>query len=245
MLSERPWNLVATMWLFAMVFATLCLAMISTSVIELLKLGGSEDQRRFLEMVIMGLSFQVGALIWIWIYVREAGISLKEAFGFSSGSPVRAVVLGLAAGILFLPFAWGTQQICFEIMTWLHLDPNPQAVVEELSGEGLSIWKQLFFGVISIILAPVAEESFFRGIIYPTVKQAGFPRLALWGTAVLFGLFHINVVTFVPLALFGVALSLLYEKTNNLLTPICAHSIFNTINFFLLIFQEPLSRLFK
>ena len=244
MLTEKPWNLVATVRLFAMVFATLCLAMISTNVIEMLKLGGSDDQRRFLEMVVMGLSFQLGALIWIWIYVREAGVSLKEAFGFSSGSPMRAVVLGLTAGILFLPFAWGVRQLCSGAMTWLHLDPNPQAVVEELSAEGLSLWKKLFFGMISIILAPVAEELFFRGIIYPTVKQAGFPRLALWGTAALFGLFHINVVTFVPLALFGVALSLLYEKTNNLLTTICAHGIFNTINFFLLIFQEPLSRLF-
>ena len=49
------------------------------------------------------------------------------------------------------------------------------------------------------LLAPVAEELLFRGILYPAIKQAGFPRLALWGTSLLFAAMHMNLVTFVPL----------------------------------------------
>lgn len=240
MLSEKPWTVLATIRLFAMVIATLCLGFITTSLMELLKLGASDDQRHFFEMVVMGLSFQIGAIIWISIYVREAGTSWTQGFGFATGSRRGAIVLGLAVGFAFVPAGWLTQQACAKIMTWLNITPDPQAVVEELSRGGLGLAEKIFFGVLSIVLAPIAEESFFRGIIYPTVKLAGYPKTALWGTAILFGLFHFNAVTFVPLTLFGVALSLAYEKTDNLLTSMCAHSFFNTVNFFMLVYQDQL-----
>jgi CAAX protease family protein len=84
------------------------------------------------------------------------------------------------------------------------------------------------------VLAPVAEEMLFRGILYPAVKQAGFPRLALWGTALLFAAVHQNLVTFVPLTVLALALAWLYERTDNLWAPITAHAMFNAMNFVIL-----------
>jgi hypothetical protein len=72
------------------------------------------------------------------------------------------------------------------------------------------------------------------------VKQAGFPRLALWGTSLLFAVVHWNVATFVPLLLLAVVLTLLYEKTNNLLAPIAAHALFNALNFTMYFVQSKL-----
>jgi membrane protease YdiL (CAAX protease family) len=86
-------------------------------------------------------------------------------------------------------------------------------------------------GIATIILAPVAEEILFRGVLYPTIKQHGFPRAALWGTSVLFALIHFNVAIFVPLLLLALLLVWLYEKTDNLLAPIAAHATFNAVNF--------------
>ena len=71
-------------------------------------------------------------------------------------------------------------------------------------------------------------------------KGFGFPRLAFWGTAVVFGLVHFNVVTFVPLVTFALALNLLYEKTGNLLSCIVAHSLFNGLNLGLLLIVQRL-----
>jgi len=85
--------------------------------------------------------------------------------------------------------------------------------------------------VVAIGLAPLAEEILFRGILYPAVKQAGFRRLALWGTAVLFAVIHGNLATLLPLLVLSVALTLLYEQTDNLLAPVVAHALFNAINF--------------
>jgi membrane protease YdiL (CAAX protease family) len=90
-----------------------------------------------------------------------------------------------------------------------------------------------------VLLAPVAEEVLFRGILYPAIKQMGRPRLALWGTSLLFAAVHMNVVTFVPLAVLALVLTVLYERTNNLLAPITAHVLFNALNFgMLLVLQQ-------
>ena len=63
------------------------------------------------------------------------------------------------------------------------------------------------------------------------VKAAGFPRLALWGTALFFALIHFNLATFLPLLLLALVLTWLYEKTGNLLAPIAAHAAFNALQF--------------
>jgi membrane protease YdiL (CAAX protease family) len=93
-------------------------------------------------------------------------------------------------------------------------------------------------GATAVLLAPVAEEMMFRGILYPVIKQVGYPRLALWGTSLLFAAVHLNAVTFVPLTVLALVLTALYERTNNLLAPIAAHLLFNALNFGMLLLLQ-------
>jgi membrane protease YdiL (CAAX protease family) len=44
----------------------------------------------------------------------------------------------------------------------------------------------------------------------------------------------VNLVTFVPLLVLALALTLVYEKTGNLLAPITTHAMFNALNFAML-----------
>lgn len=97
--------------------------------------------------------------------------------------------------------------------------------------------------MLTILLAPIAEEALFRGILYPTIKQAGHPRWALWGTSVVFGILHFNMATLAPLVFLAVVLAFLYESSDSLLTPIATHSMFNAANFFYLVCTEPINRL--
>ena len=96
------------------------------------------------------------------------------------------------------------------------------------SGSGAQL---ISLGIVTILLAPLAEELLFRGILYPAAKQLGFPRAALWGTSVLFAAIHFKVAIFIPLLLLALLLVWLYEKTDNLLAPIAAHVTFNAVNF--------------
>jgi uncharacterized protein len=90
----------------------------------------------------------------------------------------------------------------------------------------------------TVVLAPVAEEFIFRGILYPFVKQLNFPKLALFGTSFLFALIHADKAIFIPLFVLALALTWLYEKTGNLLAPIVAHSLFNAANLVILFYAS-------
>jgi membrane protease YdiL (CAAX protease family) len=115
----------------------------------------------------------------------------------------------------------------------LQLKPQEQESVQTLQ-MAVTWLNRLALAVVTIVLAPAAEEMLFRGTLYPTIKQAGYPRLALWGTALLFAAIHLNLVTFVPLTVLALCLTILYERTDNLLAPITAHALFNAMNFIIL-----------
>jgi len=78
------------------------------------------------------------------------------------------------------------------------------------------------------IAAPLVEELIFRGYLYPIMKKYTGVWFALITTSLLFGIIHVSLVPFIPLAIFGAVLVLLYEYTGSIWTPIIAHCIFNT-----------------
>ena len=99
------------------------------------------------------------------------------------------------------------------------MQPEVQQAVKVIE-QAVSWPSRLALGTMALVLAPAGEELLFRGILYPRIKQAGFPRLALWGTAILFAAVHTNTVLFLPLLVLALALTALYEWSDNLLAPI-------------------------
>jgi hypothetical protein len=65
----------------------------------------------------------------------------------------------------------------------------------------------------------------------------GRPRLAIWGTSLLFAAIHMNLIVFIPLLVLALILIFVYEKTDRLIAPIMTHSLFNAVNFLFSIFQ--------
>lgn len=182
------------------------------------------------------LFVEPAVLVLFALFLREHRLTWNQAFGLANG-PGQALLYGFMAACIFLPLGWLLQWVSAQAMVRLHLEPHEQDVVQTLRAS--SAWfNQVSLGIVAIALAPMVEEGLFRGILYPGLKQTGFPRLALWVSALLFALMHFNVVTFVPLLLLAIVLTLLYEHTNNLLAPIVAHSLFNTVNFAVLYLTE-------
>jgi len=135
--------------------------------------------------------------------------------------------------LILLPVALGLQQVSAVVLTKLGWQPEEQLAVTLLAGTK-SWWMRVYLGAFAVVLAPVAEEFIFRGMLYPFVKQLGWPRLAWFGVSFAFALVHDDAATFVPLFVLALALTWLYEKTDNLLAPITAHSLFNAVNLVLL-----------
>jgi membrane protease YdiL (CAAX protease family) len=189
------------------------------------------------QMIVSALSLQGAAFVLIGCFLREHETTWTLAFGLRVRWPV-ALLAGICLACAFTPLAWILQSWSATLMTWLHLTPQLQEAVQTLQTDRDTSGR-LLFGAITVLIVPAAEEAFFRGILYTWVKTLGFPRLALWGTSILFSTVHGNLPGFVPLTLFAVALVILYERCGNLLAPISAHAAFNVANLVQFYLLEP------
>lgn len=187
------------------------------------------DEHSLVYLLIVTMSLHGSVLVATAVALWWFHISWREAFGLATGDAGRAMLLGALAGAVFLPVGWMLQMLSGEILSRLHRDVPIQEAVQTM--QKADTWDcRAYFIVFSILIAPAAEEILFRGVLYPAIKQLGFPRTALWGTAALFAAIHFNLPIFLPLLALGLALALLYELTNNLLASITAHGLFNAVN---------------
>jgi hypothetical protein len=191
-------------------------------------------ERRVWGMILGTLAFQGVGVACVVMFLRLVGQTWSEAFGIGAPGSGRALLLGAGVCLLVLPVVLGLNHLSALLMTSVQVEPVAQPAVRVLRAVESPLL-QVYFGVVAVAVAPVAEELFFRGILYPTIKQAGYPRVALWGTSLFFAAIHANVMTFVPLTVLALVFVWLYERTGNLLAPIAAHGVFNLANFLALV----------
>ena len=87
-----------------------------------------------------------------------------------------------------------------------------------------------FLAVVTVtIVAPAAEETFFRGFLFGWLRGrvAQWPAVAL--SALVFGLAHLQPVVLIPLFLLGCMLAIVYERSGSLLPGIFIHGLFNLV----------------
>lgn len=73
------------------------------------------------------------------------------------------------------------------------------------------------------IVAPIFEEFIMRGIILAGLLNRYSPRKAIIVSALIFGLWHFNIVQSVNATLIGLLLGIIYYKTNSLILCIALH----------------------
>jgi membrane protease YdiL (CAAX protease family) len=237
MLSEKPWLPERVLLLLVRLFASMFIGLLLIAWVTSSQWLGASGTK-FLTLLIGALSFHVMALVLTHLFLRQHGMGWTEAFGCNSPRPGRALLLALLVTFAALPIAWSLGQLSARIMHALQMETVVQSPVQVLQTTEL-VQMKFLIGFLAILVAPLAEEVVFRGILYPLLKQNGYPKLALWGTSLLFAAIHGNVVILLPLTFLAVVLTLLYEATDNLLAPILTHSAFNFVNFSWLIAQPP------
>src|ERR1700722_17879473 len=237
MLSKKPWKL------DGLIRFVMCLVMSIAFMILLSGLvqhftGAKPDDNSPALLIINSLALDGSILFAVFIFLRLEHITWSEAFGIHARTFWRALMWGVIVAVCF---TWPGQEmndLCARALQSFHFHPQNEQAVETLrhATPGFNRAYLVFF---SIIIAPVAEETLFRGILYPAIKQNGFPRTALWGTSILFAAIHGNLPAFLPLTILALILAILYEKTNNLLSCIFAHSFFNVVGVVLVYYYNP------
>ena len=193
-------------------------------------------------VTVLPVAILVAVAVWFQANRRiyQVPISLAAAFGFNRKNSSRCLLLGLATGLGLVLIAMALALISSLLIKALGDQAEPQKLVTLIAEESAkqeNIGTLIFFVMMAVAVAPVAEEILFRGILYPAVKQLGHPRVAVIGTALLFALFHVNLLTFASLTAVALALIALYDFTDNLLAPITAHAVFNASNLIMLLWQ--------
>jgi membrane protease YdiL (CAAX protease family) len=95
-----------------------------------------------------------------------------------------------------------------------------------------------------IVFQSIAEEIFFRGFLLEKIESIAGGIMAIFITAILFGLAHMSYGKIYPVVMpiiMGVFLGFVVFKTKNLYSAITAHMLFNLTSFILYIFAKSLS----
>ena len=93
-------------------------------------------------------------------------------------------------------------------------------------------------GLALVIMAPLAEEIFFRGFIFAGLIRYVGSFLAMAASGAIFALFHVTsadtIGLILPFSLVGMMFAWLYYRTGTIWTSIGAHMLFNAYSFVLL-----------
>jgi len=236
-LTHKPWNPESLLWLGC----ALMLALAPGAAVAGLFEDGSIAQM-VANVTVLPVAILVGVTVWFQVNRRfyQTPISLAAAFGFNRRNTGRCLLLGLGTGFGLVGIAMALALSTSLLIQALGDQAEPQKLVTLIAEEAAKpdqTGTLVFFVVMAAVVAPVVEEILFRGILYPAIKQIGYPRIAAIGTAILFALFHVNLLTFASLTAVALGLIALYEFTDNLLAPIVAHAVFNASNLTMLFWQ--------
>jgi len=131
-------------------------------------------------------------------------------------------ILGGVAVFIFIVVA-------MTLINSLWHQPLPPQEVAYLIGRTNGWRAQLGSLLMSCVLAPLSEELFFRGFVYPVLRS----RLGVWPAMLIvscfFGALHYDLARFLPIALGGAFFAFSCEKTRSLYPAIAAHSTWNTL----------------
>lgn len=162
-----------------------------------------------------------------WVGLRHPG-ALRRLAG-----PVRprAVHLAIGAGAGIVAFLVGNVGFG-QLISWLirRLGGEPPPVQESLQAALQDPGYGLVLAVAVVVGAPVAEELFFRGLLFQALRRSVplWPAMGLSGLA--FALSHIEPLAIVILLPVGMFFAWVFHRTGSLLVPIAAHAAFNLVN---------------
>jgi len=168
----------------------------------------------------------VGSTLFIFYFAwRKAGVPLKELFPAKKFNVLIVIPL--------LVFLWAAHNIIGEINFQLDKVLPPPVWFVELF---IKIFENDYgiYGAILkvVIIAPVIEELIFRGIIMHGLMRNYSGFTAVFVSALMFALFHLNPWQFAATFILGILLGILMLRTRNIYLCIIGHAINNGLVLF-------------
>ncbi len=122
---------------------------------------------------------------------------------------------------------------CLNLVTLFFTENQAAAIFDSLSVAGMGLLA--FFAAVA---APVFEELTFRGVIYKGIRKSGSAMQAIIWSAVLFGLFHMNINQMCYAIALGIFFGALREVTGSVIPSIICHMSINGSSVVVMLLQS-------
>ena len=147
---------------------------------------------------------------------RSLGFRYPRKLGNAARLAVAGFILSILASFIYAI-----------IITALGLDSleaaePPSELVETSAGVAV-------FAILAIVVAPIAEETFFRGFVFPGIGR----KYGLWwgaiASAALFAMMHGSLGALFPTLAIGLVLAWVYVRTRSIWACIACHAAYNSL----------------
>lgn len=220
-------------WTFGEVGRIIFLTLIMASVLPLAQFAtlfhrGDWMIDHNLRLAWMMVALDLFTILVMLVFAAGKGHSVGRALGLSPHRLATSIRVGLQGYVAVFPWLIALLVMAVEVTRRLGL-PLPMEPIQEL------LFKEdrpLVLGLtvlLACLIGPVAEELFFRGILYPAIRSRASWGRAMFISAAFFALLHANPVGFPAILLLGCFLANLYERTGSLAGPLTVHILHNTL----------------
>ncbi len=188
MSSRKPWQPELVLLFCGAQLLCFCLGILATALLNKLGVHGFVNEDDFGNILLATLCFQGVTWFLIPIFLRLHQVPWRDTFGLRRAEFVRALAWAMGALIIVLLVVLPLNYLSETALQKIGWQPKSQEAVELLLGAPL--WPTgIYLGFFAVVLAPVAEEFIFRGVLFPFIKQLGWPKLAWFGVSLLFARF--------------------------------------------------------
>lgn len=233
-------------WSFAEVARILFLTILIASLLPFVRIAllsryPTWDLDHHLWMTVSMVFLDLFVMLAILTFTLGKGTSVMKTLGFSTATLSKSIEVGFLGYVAVFPWLFVLLFLVIAAARFFGFEPPMEPIHELLFQEQ----RPLVLGLtvlLACVVGPVAEELFFRGIVYPAIRQRTSHVVAMLVSASLFSLIHTNVLGFLPIMVLGCLLAHLYERTGSLASPLAVHMLHNTFLLTLaMVFRKLLS----
>jgi membrane protease YdiL (CAAX protease family) len=171
--------------------------------------------------MILQLSLYLGFFV-VFLLFRQSVDKSDFNFRVKPFNIVLLVLAGLCCLVAFMLVQFGFADLYALISSITGL-PD---MGSNNAGVSTNIWQYLMLVLVVGIVPPIVEELLFRGVIFKELSKVN-KWVAVFGSALLFALFHMNPAQFVFQFIMGVIYGFVVMRTGNVIHAMILHFVNN------------------
>ncbi|HVL33464.1 MAG TPA: CPBP family intramembrane glutamic endopeptidase [Actinomycetota bacterium] len=224
--SPVPWRALEGLGIQAITFGILALTLLLVTLAT-----KNDDALSVIGTIVNSISLGIVTILWIRrrhdAAVRDLGLRDMTASN---------VGVGIATGILGIVVAYPVAALVIALIRQVSKSDVGDPCQLKFTARPSELLL-VFIGLAVVVLAPIAEEIFFRGFLLPAFDKWASSIASALITSLLFGLAHLDPLLYAPTFVLGLVLAWITRRRGSIVPSITAHMTFNAYGFALIVPQ--------